>query len=500
MVPNKTAVIFAYRMVIVAVCIALTTFPVRAGTDTLVADSFSVNPFANGWQRSSSSVVWSGGAMTIPSNQSLISKKFPVVPFEYISLTFRSRAPDTSGYTIMTGTNKNATWGRDLTSSYSGRLIADNGGSVYRSSGWITTREFSRALINADSNYIEFRGKERTIYIDNVVVTRTTEEDVRAWQDSIYALWNVPCEYTWLPADRLSTRTLPRTISKLTATGQRLRILLIGDSIINDTNNSLFEVMLRQLFPGVAAIEVIPVVNGSASIANWVHPEYAPSQDYDLQASVIDLEPDLVMLGGISTAANAATYSDIRTLIDLIRGGVQAKYGYQPDIMLLSPVFGDWNYNPKIASNGWYRDVNPSRNDYRSNLYRIAQDKNCCFFDITGVWGQYIIDLQNAGFPYQSFFRDVVHANPMGKQTIARCIRLFFNTTVPVKPEVRFDFHSGNSPERVLLFTLDGKSLGRAAMFGANQGVVKMSDRKLSTGIYLFSGCSSPVERMIIKR
>ena len=48
---------------------------------------------------------------------------------------------------------------------------------------------------------------------------------------------------------------LPRTIERLRS-GKRLRIVMLGDSICNDTSNSLYETRLARFYPQ-ASVEVV---------------------------------------------------------------------------------------------------------------------------------------------------------------------------------------------------------------------------------------------------
>jgi len=135
------------------------------------------------------------------------------------------------------------------------------------------------------------------------------------------------------------------------------------------------------------------------------------------------------VIGGISTPATVAGYDDVRQVVDKVRIGTDAAFGYRPDILVLTGAFGQ-NANPASASSTWYETIDTSAQDYRTTLWRIAREKQTGFFDLTGVWGRYMLGAQAAGLSYDLFFRDAIHASTEGKQLLARAMVAFFDQPV----------------------------------------------------------------------
>jgi hypothetical protein len=198
---------------------------------------------------------------------------------------------------------------------------------------------------------------------------------------------------------------------------------------MNDTGNSALDALMERMYPGLK-VEITITVGGGCGVDKWNHPDQYPQLDLTIQKAVIAQAPDLVMIGGISNPETDQGYEDMRQIIDTIRAGVRQSGSYEVDIMLLSGAFGQ-NQNPLEQSSGWYKDVDPQGNDYRSNLCRIAKEKQAAFLDMRGVWGQYMIDYQHAGFSFDSVYRDIVHANVSGKQVLGRILERFFSGVNP---------------------------------------------------------------------
>ena len=105
--------------------------------------------------------------------------------------------------------------------------------------------------------------------------------------DAIYAAMD-PLDYT-PPADRW--RNLDRTMQRLRE-GGTLRIVMLGDSIVNDTSSSQFELLLGRQYPK-CKIEKVTSVRGSTGC--WWY-----KLDNHVQEYVLRHKPDLLMIGGIS--------------------------------------------------------------------------------------------------------------------------------------------------------------------------------------------------------
>jgi hypothetical protein len=399
--------------------------------------NFTTDPRSDGWTYTGNSAGWTAadGFIRCEAGKEWRSPRFPVTAGQYCRIECRSRAPQSTALLAAVAINHTADWGR-LLSSQTGELVADDYTSVQQSSSWQGFVLCTRGGANADSMYVRFQATESELAIDDVLIRSVDTTEVALWADTLFAAM-VPLNAQF-PADRLSP--LPRTLEKLRSRST-LRIVLLGDSIMNDTGNSACDALLERMYPGLK-IEIIITVGGGCGVDKWNHPDQYPQHDLAVQKAVIAQEPDLVMIGGISNPETAQGYDDMRQIIDTIRSGVRQSGGDDVDIMLLSGAFGQ-NQNPLEQSSGWYRDVDPQGNDYRSNLYRIAGEKQAAFLDMRGVWGQYMVDYQHAGFGFGSVYRDIVHANASGKQILGRILERFFSGVNPGQQT-----HSSVAPER----------------------------------------------------
>ena len=208
----------------------------------------------------------------------------------------------------------------------------------------------------------------------------------------------------WIPpGDRW--RYLEHTIEVLKR-GGTLRVVMLGDSIVNDTSRSSWEKLVERLYPG-SRIEKITSVRGSTGC--WYYKEPAELQEY-----VLKYKPDLLMIGGISHR------DDIESIRAVIRQ-VRAELEPDPDILLITPCFG--HKDPRVDPT-WTFEVPPEGNDFRSRLKKLAEEEQTGFLDMTGPWGQYI---RTCGEDIHWFKRDIVHANARGEAVLGRILEKFFS-------------------------------------------------------------------------
>ncbi len=198
------------------------------------------------------------------------------------------------------------------------------------------------------------------------------------------------------PPDRC--RLLPKTRQRLSEAGS-LRIVMLGDSIINDTSRSAWNLLLQRDAPN-CSISKFTAVRGSTGC--WFY-----QADHLLQRYVLDQRPDLVIIGGISHREDVEAIGQV---IGKIRKQSTA------EILLLSGTFG--RVDPTDEGQ-WQAILHPGQESYRSKLEKLAQDLNVEYFDMRIPWAEYI---RQSGRPLASFKRDVVHANEQGEQIIGRIL------------------------------------------------------------------------------
>ena len=234
--------------------------------------------------------------------------------------------------------------------------------------------------------------------VDGDVQDPCARPDDLARCDAIYATMD-KLTYTPPPAPG-RWRNLDRTIQRLRE-GGTLKIVMLGDSIVNDTSSSRFELMLQRLYPK-CKIEKQTSVRGSTGC--WWY-----KNDNQVEPYVLKYNPDLLMIGGISQR------DDIDSIREVIH---QVRAKQNPEILLMTPAFGavqdkhikEWTFEPAPGT-------------YREQLRKLAEEEKCGFIDMTGPWWQYV---QQSGKCYSWFQRDVVHANDRGFQILGRILETYF--------------------------------------------------------------------------
>jgi lysophospholipase L1-like esterase len=223
--------------------------------------------------------------------------------------------------------------------------------------------------------------------------------------DSIYAGME-PITYR-APGDRW--KYLAKTMKRLEE-GPSLTLVMLGDSIVQDTASSNFELLMERMYPKCKVRKMVSV-RGSTG-CEWY------SQENRVQEYVLKHNPDLLIIGGIS---NRGIGGGERTepIRDVIRQVRAAKP--DTDILLLSDAFG-LNEDPRLKKD-WREFVTPDGTDYRSRLMKLAAEEKAEFIDMRGLWGRYILDSK---WICLSFQRDGIHANWRGSQIVGRILEAYF--------------------------------------------------------------------------
>jgi hypothetical protein len=184
--------------------------------------------------------------------------------------------------------------------------------------------------------------------------------------------------------------------------GGTLRVVCLGDSIVNDTSRSGWDLLVERRHP-TCRIEKITSVRGSTGC--WWYKEPGRVKEF-----VLDHMPDLVVIGGISHRGDAAS---IREVIRQIRGTLEA------DILLMTGAFGQINPH---KDEQWQAISDPNHySDYRKHLEALARDVGAAFLDMEAAWGRYI---RQSGKDLNWFKRDPIHANERGEQILGPSSRL----------------------------------------------------------------------------
>ena len=220
-----------------------------------------------------------------------------------------------------------------------------------------------------------------------------------------------PVRYT-PPSDRW--QHLPET-KELLIEGERLRVVMLGDSIVNDTSRSCWNLLLEQQYPKCRIIKITSV---RGSTGCWWYKE--PDR---LQKFVFDHDPNLVIIGGISQRGNI---SSIRNVIRQIRKASET------DILLMTGAFG--RVDPRDETQ-WQKISDPNHySEYRKNLEKLARETKSAFLDMEAAWGLYI---RECGKDLEWFKRDPIHANERGEQILSHILAAYLSPKAEkkAKPE-----------------------------------------------------------------
>jgi hypothetical protein len=209
------------------------------------------------------------------------------------------------------------------------------------------------------------------------------------------------------PANRHAN--IPRTIEKLKAGGQ-LKVVMLGDSIVNDSSRGYFEPLVERKYPG-AKVQVVTSIRNATGM--WWYKDENRVQSY-----VLEHDPDLVMIGGISHL------NDIESVREVVRQIREARP--ETEFLLMSEAAG---YNDPHLRPELLRPVNPTEGGWKNELYCLAVQENVEFLDMTRPWAQYVMA---SGRPHDYLLRDAIHMNARGSQVAGRIIEAYFT---PVNPE-----------------------------------------------------------------
>jgi hypothetical protein len=199
-------------------------------------------------------------------------------------------------------------------------------------------------------------------------------------------------------------KNLPQTRRRLTEGGS-LRMVMLGDSIVNDLSRSCCNLLLERQYPK-SKIEKITSVRGSTGC--WWYKESGHVQKF-----VLDHNPDLVIIGGISQRG------DIESIREVIR---RIRAASETDILLMTGAFGSVDPHDE---NQWQRISDPNRySDYRKGLETLSREVGAAFLDMEAAWAGYI---RQCGKGLEWFKRDPIHANERGEQILGRILAQHLN-------------------------------------------------------------------------
>lgn len=208
-----------------------------------------------------------------------------------------------------------------------------------------------------------------------------------------------PGTFTPPPTD---WKHLARTRKALTGGGD-VRILAVGDSIVNDTMRSAWVAKLREAYPK-GRITANVYVRGGGGCQHY-------REEKRVQKVVIPAKPNLVLIGGISQKS----IDGIRDVIHQIRKDLP-----DTEFLLFTGSFG--STDPRDAD-AMAKARHSGTGEYGSKLKALATEERCAFLDMTTPWVEYIL---SAKVHPHTFYRDRVHANEYGEQILSKIMMAFW--------------------------------------------------------------------------
>jgi lysophospholipase L1-like esterase len=390
-------------MAAVAVLYLFSCALTASANDVLYRTDFESDPLKSGWWRG----AYPGGAThgqwtdvsSVGGQHCIVvrdgwwaSPRFEVEPLAYYRLEF-SAMVEGKGY-----------WFVIFYDQAGEPLDADHYSSIYPSEDWQPQECCFRARVNAKTADVRFRPIHDPLYVDDLIVEAVSRSHVARWADRVYS-GMPPIDAQAVPR---ADKYLQRTMQKLRS-GERLRIVMLGDSIINDTGNSAYDVLLERMYPG-SRVDVVTSVRGGTGCTYY-------QLENRIQSYVLDLQPDLLMIGGISHQ------HDPEAVRNVIR---QVRAKSNPDILLMS---GAVSFPPDYGK--MFRKLSPESRmaaikrmtNYRPALKRVARQERVAYLDFRAHWDTYEQRVRKHPMWLR---RDYVHANARGRQVLARVLEAFF--------------------------------------------------------------------------
>lgn len=386
----------------------------------LYQTSFESDPGEDGWRMVGSPkrgfvAQWTGDmasdkkhALRIETGK-WVSPKLEVEPHGYYLIRFHAK------------TAERASWAAQFFRSDGEMVTSDVYDSAFASEEdgeWREQSTVIRAHPEAATMHLLFHGAQGGVAIDDLSVERIDEQDAVIWIDNL-ATENPVLHYQ-PPRDRWEH--LPKTKSRL-ENGEKLRVVMLGDSICNDTSNSLYELLLERDYPG-ADIEVVTSVRGSTGCVYY-------QEDNRVEEFVLRHDPDLLIIAGISHGSDADA---IASVIDQVRAKsdceVLALNGFvTPNDVIRERRYG-FVYFMKIRNESpeairqKVSETLRRATAFRTELPAMCREKNVAFLDARQAWDHYMIRSGRV-HTYDEVMRDSVHANRLGKQIAGRLLYRF---------------------------------------------------------------------------
>ena len=332
-----------------------------------------------------------------------VSELIAVQPHSFYLLTIVGHNPSPVMYAVRFFHRD----GGELSSDSYGQLDGAASGGIHRTP-FQARRSSTHARIDIHGTHGEYEAPRAEI-------RELDREEALRYMDADYAALP-PLDTSYYPPAKDRFRYLPRTLARLRAgaASRHLRMVLLGDSVANDTGNSLFHLLIERQSPG-SRVDMETSVRGGGGCPQYRDPAA-------LRQNVLQFQPDLVLIGGISHGGSVEAIAEViqetRAALPAVEflvtnGGVRT-YGMSTE---------NWQTEgvpvPFAEAEAHRREVH----EFAAKLSTVLPSLNAGFFDTYAAWERYIAGCGRDPRWYQ---RDYVHANDRGRIVLGRIIAGYF--------------------------------------------------------------------------
>ncbi len=250
----------------------------------------------------------------------------------------------------------------------------------------------------------------------NLSVERVTDKEAAAYCDRISSA--LPKLDFKAPSG--SMKLLPKTLAAM-KNGTPWNVVLLGDSIMQDTFHSQFHSLFKREFPKSNFTWNISMRGGTGC---WLYCQADQFKKY-----VLDRKPDLLIIGGISNYNRKFNPTGTEAMEIVVRA---AKEYLGCEVLILTAALSvdtrphdKKNLSAPIPKQAWkYENDAHVKAGYDSKaLPEMAKRNNVAIWDMstpTYTW------LWASGLPFEFYSRDRVHSGEKGKQIIGRTLLEYF--------------------------------------------------------------------------
>ncbi len=312
-----------------------------------------------------------------------------------------------------------------------GKVLPDCYDTLYPSEGM---RHYERVLYawdEVDTFEVFFQkpwemraanGDRCLLEVANVKIETATVEDAIAYSDRIYA--ELP-PLTFTPQEN-AMKDLPRTLDAL-KTGKPWRVVMLGDSIMQDTFNSQFHALIKRAYPK-SNVEWILSMRGGTGCWHYILVD-------NFYSYIVDHRPDLLIIGGISNFAKPTRKDVGPTGADaMVRVAKVARERLGCEVLIVNNALA-------VDIRPFADPANPSaalpKKPFDPSQYELAEGMKDGYGELKELTAQNNIPwwdafvpcyswLYGSGLPLGYYSRDRVHSSELGKQIIGHVMLSYF--------------------------------------------------------------------------